>query len=844
MVRPAQQFYEFGSFRVDPIKCHLLRDGEVVPLTPKAFDTLLALVESNNELVEKEILMKRVWPDSFVEEGNLTYNIYALRKALGERPGENQYIVTVPGRGYRFVPNVIRVPDGHVDLILDERTKIRVIVEETDDEKAEQYPADKVKSQVTSSDTVKPNLFSLLKRPRVFIPALIAALALLGALLFWPTASHRVSPETMHWYNQGTSAINEGQYYKASKTLRQAINADDKFALAHARLAEALMELDYTDEAKNEIIRAESLVPDRSKLSSLDGLYLKAISNVIIREFELAIASYKEIALRLRDEEKAHVHVELGRTYEKNDELDKAKEEYREAIRIAPQDPVAFLRLGVVCGQQQDIANAMEAFEKAETLYEAVTNVEGATEARYERGYLLNNLNKLPEARGQLQRALEMARVIDNKHQQIKTQLELSRNYCTGGETARAIEQANEAVSLAQANDMENLSTEGILQLGNAFRVRGDYGEAEKYFRQAIEFAQRDKGRRNEARALVMLGGLRIMLHDADQGLEHIKQALPFYEKGGYRRDAATAFNQYGRAYDLKGEYDAALQAFEQGLQLAENVGDQSLLALSHRGIGNVLTHQEKFSEALDHFDKSHEIYKLLGNQLYIAYSLLSSSDVLWRLGRYQEARAALDQVSSMAERPGDKNRQMLARIYLINACMALSERHFSDSISKGQIALALNNDSGHEAEAKYVLGLAQSLSSAKREGRTTCEEAVKMAANANDLKIFSGALLALAEARLEDGDEQGALAIALQAQESFARTKQQESELQALIIAGRASQITGNKATAHDYALRADGLRSSLEQRWGTQAYNSYLIRPDVQYALKHLSQMLAEDK
>jgi Tol biopolymer transport system component/DNA-binding winged helix-turn-helix (wHTH) protein len=102
-----QTIYEFGVFRVDARSRRIFRDGEVLPLTPKCFEILLMLLENNGEIVKKEDLMSRLWPDSFVEEGNLTYNISVLRKALGERTGEHRYIVTVPGRGYRFVASVI-----------------------------------------------------------------------------------------------------------------------------------------------------------------------------------------------------------------------------------------------------------------------------------------------------------------------------------------------------------------------------------------------------------------------------------------------------------------------------------------------------------------------------------------------------------------------------------------------------------------------------------------------------------------------------------------------------------------------------------------------------------------
>jgi DNA-binding winged helix-turn-helix (wHTH) protein len=100
--RQCKQLYEFGPFRLDTEERQLLREEKPVPLTPKAYQTLRILVENSGELVAKEELMRQVWPDAFVEEGGLTRNISALRKALSDGRGE-PYIQTVPRRGYRFV---------------------------------------------------------------------------------------------------------------------------------------------------------------------------------------------------------------------------------------------------------------------------------------------------------------------------------------------------------------------------------------------------------------------------------------------------------------------------------------------------------------------------------------------------------------------------------------------------------------------------------------------------------------------------------------------------------------------------------------------------------------------
>jgi len=95
--------YEFEPFVLDARNGILLSGGTTVRLTPKAFQTLLVLVKHASEVVDKDVLMAEVWPDIFVEEGNLSRNIYEIRKALGDDTGEPRYIETIPKRGYRFI---------------------------------------------------------------------------------------------------------------------------------------------------------------------------------------------------------------------------------------------------------------------------------------------------------------------------------------------------------------------------------------------------------------------------------------------------------------------------------------------------------------------------------------------------------------------------------------------------------------------------------------------------------------------------------------------------------------------------------------------------------------------
>jgi pimeloyl-ACP methyl ester carboxylesterase/DNA-binding winged helix-turn-helix (wHTH) protein len=163
--------YEFGPFRVDPVERLLWRAGQVIALTPKAFETLLALVERPQRMATKDELMNRVWPDAHVEETNLAQNISTLRKMLGRRPDGGQYIETVPKRGYRFVADVKVTGDEPVETIVRERRRARVVIED----EAEDDPGRQAALPAPPAILSAPSPARLIKpEPLREIPAFIA----------------------------------------------------------------------------------------------------------------------------------------------------------------------------------------------------------------------------------------------------------------------------------------------------------------------------------------------------------------------------------------------------------------------------------------------------------------------------------------------------------------------------------------------------------------------------------------------------------------------------------------------------------------------------------------------
>ncbi len=694
--------------------------------------------------------------------------------------------------------------------------------------------------RATSLTTLSDNL----RRPRLSIAAVLGVVAILlagawGVRALLRPRPHNPTDEVKRAYEAGTDLLREGAYYQASKRLQRATSLDDKFVLAHARLAEAWTELDYSDRAKDSMLQVAALDAESANLSAVDALFLEAIRATVSRKFTKAVENYREIARLLPDH--AEVYVDLGRAYEKTEELKPAIESYVEATNRDPNQATAYLRIGILYGRQQNLASATAAFNKAEQIYKGLDNREGQTEVLYQRGHLYRGIGKIAEARETLEQALALAKTNGRGSQRINTLLQLSAVAFAENDATRAQAYAREAVELAQTDGMENLVALGYVDLGNTYFAQGNYAEAEKYLKQGREFSQRYNLRRYEAKALINLGSLRIQQGATDEGVRYVQQALDFYRSGGYSREIANALDLLGRADRQKGNYADALKSFEQQLQLSEQLLDASLAALSHTEIGNVLLRQNKYAEALRHFEESYKIDKSAGNELKVVYDLLNRADALWPLGRFEEVRELLKQATLMAGKPDSKNKDLLANIYLIESQMALSERRFSEAQAKSRQALTVSGEQNQTLliDARRTLGLAQVFSGAQAAGVAACNEALTTARRVGDPWFISNAQLTLATAQMEAGDAAGALTNAREAQATFAQAGQQEAEWHTQLVAARAAGKLDNPKAMHEHAARATALLAELQQQWGANVFNVYQARSDVQVCRKQLDDL-----
>ena len=344
MSKPKCNLYEFDQFRLDLVEKALWKDGAAIPITPKAFDTLVILVERRGRLVEKDDLMKRLWPESFVEENSLAQNIYLVRKALGDESQGTRYIETVPRRGYRFRAIVREAPGG------DATVTTAILADENE--------------ALAEAPAIAPSLFRPLPPQRRFSRTLIfapaGALVLLAILMIWgaarrsetgiettdernrPTRRPTENPEAYEAYARGLFFWNkrtEDGFRRSIEYYNQALVKDPHYALAWAGLADTYAVTGYL----------------RYKFMSPNDAYRKA------RE---AATKALEIDQTMAE---AYTALSVVRAYHDGD-LPGAEIEIKKALALKENSATAHQRYAIYLRDQGRLSEALGEIQRAHEL--------------------------------------------------------------------------------------------------------------------------------------------------------------------------------------------------------------------------------------------------------------------------------------------------------------------------------------------------------------------------------------------------------------------------------------------------------------------------------------------
>jgi tetratricopeptide (TPR) repeat protein/tRNA A-37 threonylcarbamoyl transferase component Bud32 len=674
--------------------------------------------------------------------------------------------------------------------------------------------------------------------PRQRIAAILAAslcvFAAAAGWRFWRERAHEASQEALRYYREGTDALRDGTYYKATKALERAVGIDDAMPLAHARLAEAWFELDNAAKAKDELLRALGEGSGYARLPQSDQLLIEGIRLTVTGNNGGAVEKYRQAVRAAPEQDKASAYMDLGRACDRSDKIKEALETYAEAGRRQPQYIAPILWQGILYGRQQERAKATEFFDKAELRYRGLSNLEGVAEVLYQRGVVANRFGDLDQARGLEQQALGTARTVGNPQQQIVALLQLANISCKQGKPEEAQGLADRALDLARGDSLENLTTRGLIELGVIFQNKGHPKEAKRCYAQALDYARRYKSARNQARALFLLASASSDLREFDEATPKLEEALAFFRQGGYLKETSQGLILLARVRRDKGDYNGALQAALEQVQLSRQ-GDQELLASAHIAAGMALYYWERFSQALAHFREAREVTSKTGNLTQAGPAVGNCVAMLWRLGRYGEAQSMLQEAGSLGQ---------AAFVKLERAEMELSQLHAAQTraILREISAAEKNDDEELAIESKWVSGLEAALSGRAAEGKRLAAEAVSGAEALCYPLLVAQAKLSLAEVLLASGDPADASRLALEVQPQFGRAAQYESEWRSWSVAARAAQARGDTAQARDWAGRAAAQLTRFQQRLEAADAASYLKRPDIHRRRAEVERLMKE--
>lgn len=561
--------YEFGRFRLNVTERALLRDGDVVPLTPKVFDILLTLVENRGQVVSKEDLMKRVWPDTFVEEGNLTQNISLLRKALGESPGGVQFIETVPRRGYRFV----------------------AAISETDHENTAFAP-------VVSAEIPAPAAVAASARRRT--PAFVLAAGLviagiIGAMYFTSKAGNTAAIQSIAVLPFVDESADPDAEYINDKIAESLINSLSK--LPQLRVVPRSVVAGYKGKAidprkigeelnvravvtgrmrrHGDIISIQADLIDLQNVAQLWGQhYDHKVSDVLLVQDDISRDIFENLRLKLNVEEKKQL--EAYRLYLKGrnawnkrtgDALQDAIKFFNQAIAIDPNNSAAYAGLAdcynmlVVYGRLQP----KDGFPKAkEAAAKALEIDESSAEAHSSMAFIKFrwDWNRV-ETEREFQTAIKLKPSYAPAHQWYSSYLV-------------AVERFDEAIAEAKrTQELEPLSFVASSHLGWIYYLSGKNEEAIEQCRKILELdpssfpARRYLGLAYEAKGM------------------HA-EAIAEFEKGVKLSGSPLMLGLLGHAYAVAGKKAEAQKILDDLQQLQEQryVSPYTVAAI-YAGLGN-----------------------------------------------------------------------------------------------------------------------------------------------------------------------------------------------------------------------------------------------------------------
>jgi len=703
----------------------------------------------------------------------------------------------------------------------------RVIERCLEDEPSERF---QTAEQVAKALKASPYSLENLRKDRPWVLRVAGALALAvigwGLLHWWQSRQYyHPAAEELHWYEAGVASLREGSYLKATKELERAAQKNNRFAMAHARLAEAWSDLDLDGTAQREMLIATA---QERHLQPLDRMYLDAIRATLTHDYDGAVVLYRRILDRLPDSERAAGHVDLGMAYERAGDPKLALQNYEEGSRLDKDNAAAYLHAAVLESRSNDFPQADQAFSHAESIMTAEMDQEGLANLDYERGYAANVSGHLDQAEQFQQRSLKEAEVIPNTQLEIRALIQLS-SVAARQNPEKAVEFAQQAIHLARDNQLDFWTSMGESRLAAARIMQGSEHDqqAEEAAQEALRIATLSQHPRAEALANVMLASVFDQENRTDDVIAPAQAALAYYKQNSYFEPAARASLLLVRAELKLGDYSRATLAANNLLTLARQSGIRNLEVQAEETVGDSSREMEHYPDALVRYQRAWALDDLAEDK---AYQALNCADVLWRLGRYKEANIMLAEAKQTLP---DRDRYLSVQIASL-----LSQQKYQQAAELTENAIAHGSKPSASMLQRYETYLALAEAHLGKKGRALSNlyEILRGGEEINDRREEAATQLAEAEVYLFVGNAEEAKRLAGTAAMYYASVGRYDSELRSACLAALASKLEHDEASYKSNSNLAFNTLSSLKSRWDSDTFSHYLSRPDLQMLMREL--------
>ncbi|MFL6291131.1 MAG: tetratricopeptide repeat protein [Thermoanaerobaculia bacterium] len=834
-----RRLLQFDEFQVDPAARLLRRDGEPVPLTPKVFAVLLALLEEPGQVVPKDELIRKVWHDTAVTEANLTQSISTLRKALGESAHERRYVVTVPGVGYSFTARVAETAEPAAGP-----PSPPEIAETTGPAGTPPVPA-------------RPSLRSRRRFELLSAALILAMLAAWLTLIRTPrapggeetagTPGHRVSVAVLGFRN--LSGRPDAQW-----------------------LAQALPEMLTTELAaarELRVIPGENVVRARltGEAEELDGEDLERAHDVLGSDL-VVVGSYLKLGGRGGDRLRLDLRVlrapggetvaslaELGTEPELFELVARAGARLRDALGVSGPAPQ----------QAQAVRALLPASPEAARLYTeglgrlrsfdptgARDLLEQAALADPSSAMIRSALSQSWTALGQDARALADARrAVDlagslPRPERLAIQARLhvvSREWDKASEVYRSLwtfypddleyglqlagtlsEAGRGAEALAAVAELRRMPQperdDPRIDLAEAIAAQrlGDLATLQRAAAAAADKARRTGADLVEAQALVQEGEALVRLGRPQQGLALTRKASERFEAAGDQMSVVSALTLIGIGLREQGDLDGAEASYRRALGIVERLGNLPGIALQRANLGVIFQYRGDLRQARESLELGRSLYARSGDRVLESRTLNALGAVLWAQGEDAAAQKAFEQVLEMSRATG--NRRDQARAVGALGMVLARQGWLAQARQRHEQAFAMLQATGDSILA--AAALADSAGILLRQGdlpaaRERLRQALATKRRVRDRLGAAEVAGALANLDLAAGDRAAAAPLAAEQLRSARALGARALEVRGLRTQARLQAAAGNLEAAGRSLDQA--LRASLEMGEGPES-------------------------